>query len=902
LHLHQQKMVGLFLLYTLVFNSCTMKTKNFPLPSQADQVRLPANDPIDAPYKPRDFLQAKIYDYKGALKVPPLRWFAFWYIKRKIKKFLKGIPLDKTVRQRVLKKVKSKDFVAQYIPFLLAMKDMYTAKDTATKKNFNNYMLKKYPRPDVIPGLNHTLFDYQKLRQKEVKSAKGNKDSGISEKFMAKIITLVDSIILADPDFKLGVAPYIKDEVVARTVPLVKDLLEMAMVDFDIKEDYIEIAQGIVDTPHRLEALTVSLIEVLMRYLYKNYQMFARKHDRRQQLEKWMLNELKKREGSKLWEYVEEAVYKRRYGIHIVVDGLQGQLIHSLVGSDPKDPFFAKIIKDHTEKESYRPQNLTVKETSFQQMEFLNFLYARDRVYKNPLYLPFFKSIYRNWGNSIVQNGISTTPTISVRNIPIAMTGAAVAGDGGTHLPNFHYVDREADRALYFFGNDALKFDQIAEKNNMQTLFQRLPHLNSMSCNSMYGAGSGIEFDAFVNIAAGEGIRDFGEVLCLAELERRLEIEKKAIKLRKRLLSYKKKIQKYYENPPRIRFISNPLRKARKIIKKLAEIENDGLPSYLLLYNPWPDHFAHFEGPFSDEIISPTGELNRLDFWLGRITKVYKQAGVYNRTMFGMAGDHGLAPIYFLLNPEVVIFDKLKRQGFEFKIKKISSDEGEGPKLNHPTKPMTLKNLDVVVASTAGGNYMLDFFLDQGANWKRQPILKELKNLRLLNGQRLNIVDKIVTSLEDTLKYLVVREEKCDQQSADILLFALNKNGKKVHAKVKRRGNKVFYAYDEVDLLDVKSISPFAPFPSDSMAIYQGLLEECLENALEDHPQSWCNEKDWRPLLVSRTFLEERMINSSPVASSNSFICRLTADWAICNAAAAFEKLECSAVSKKAFK
>jgi len=32
------------------------------------------------------------------------------------------------------------------------------------------------------------------------------------------------------------------------------------------------------------------------------------------------------------------------------------------------------------------------------------------------------------------------------------------------------------------------------------------------------------------------------------------------------------------------------------------------------------------------------------------------------------------------------------------------------------------------------------------------------------------------------------------------------------------------------------------------MAIYQGLLEECLENALEDHPQSWCNEKEWRYL------------------------------------------------------
>ena len=39
-------------------------------------------------------------------------------------------------------------------------------------------------------------------------------------------------------------------------------------------------------------------------------------------------------------------------------------------------------------------------------------------------------------------------------------------------------------------------------------------------------------------------------------------------------------------------------------IREIARLEQRTLPELFVAYNPWPDHFAHFEGPFADEIIS----------------------------------------------------------------------------------------------------------------------------------------------------------------------------------------------------------------------------------------------------------------------------------------------------------
>lgn len=73
-----------------------------------------------------------------------------------------------------------------------------------------------------------------------------------------------------------------------------------------------------------------------------------------------------------------------------------------------------------------------------------------EKGYQDPNYLPFFSQLYQKYEKSIVNVGISSTPTISVRNLPIIKTGAKVSGKGGTGIPNFHFVDRQDDRAYYF--------------------------------------------------------------------------------------------------------------------------------------------------------------------------------------------------------------------------------------------------------------------------------------------------------------------------------------------------------------------------------------------------------------------------------------------------------------------
>ncbi len=49
-----------------------------------------------------------------------------------------------------------------------------------------------------------------------------------------------------------------------------------------------------------------------------------------------------------------------------------------------------------------------------------------------------------------------------------------------------------------------------------------------------------------------------------------------------------------------------------------------------------------------------------------------------------MAGDHGLSPVFYYINPEVEVLEKLQSDlGKQLIVKKISSDEGEGHKLTH---------------------------------------------------------------------------------------------------------------------------------------------------------------------------------------------------------------------------
>ncbi|MCB0385043.1 MAG: alkaline phosphatase family protein, partial [Bdellovibrionales bacterium] len=466
--------------------------------------------------------------------------------------------------------------------------------------------------------------------------------------------------------------------------------------------------------------------------------------------------------------------------------------------------------------------------------------------YSNPFYLPFFILIYQENSQTIAEMGISTTPTISVRNLPIVKTGAEVAGVGGTGIPNFHFVDREKDRAYYFFGNDALLLDELTAEKGMRSMFERLSRTTTMNCFAQYDWFSQASYDGLMNLGLGEAIRDFGEVLCLRDLTTRAKMEKdirvKQQELLNALEAYRKargfEVWVYY-----------PVgRQIESAIKTLAKIHDQGLPQYLLYYLPWPDHFAHFVGPFSDEILSPTGELNRLDYWLGRIEKLYQEAGLKERSLFGMAGDHGLAPIFYQLNPEIEVLAQFeKEQGRELVIEKISSDEGEGPKINHAIDPESMKKKDIVIASTAGGNFMMDFFSHASdEEWRQQPLYNDLIHWTPLSGGApIDMIHELTSRLSETLEYLVVREQPSDESGAFVRLVG-SRSGKRFDEFIMRKADHIYYRESQGRLLGMNRVSRFRK--GASAQELDRLRRKCMIEPLPDQVNTWCAESEWRQL------------------------------------------------------
>ena len=833
--------VSRVLVTSIFLQSCSFSPTVSQLDRGPSSIQHSHHDPIgfqEFPYTPP---KTRVYKYKGLLKAPPLRYIAEKVVESGLALWIKKLPLDQEVEKRVLSRLHSDQFSKDLVPFLLAMKDLYITGKKLKKNNFHQYIVKAIPDKDSIPGLEHSMFKYdEKKSAKESKEdtdedgANEDKDKSSTSNMIALVITIFDAIILQDPNFTLKVPPKRTGELIGKTAPHIKKLLDHFLAGMEVGSPTFEAVHAIASEPARVLAVTASLVDALHLFAYKHYQMFAHQFAHKEKLKVWFKTKLENNE-EEVVNYLRESQDSKKYGVHIMVDGLQGALMESLALGDPNSPFLSKVYSDFKNRENFRPKTIPHNTLPDVSTKFFEHIMKKGSPLNNSSYLPFFRKLYTERVNGIAKQGISTTPTISIRNIPIIQTGATAAGKGGTGLPNFHFVNREEDRAYYFFGNDAILLDQLTREAGMKTIPERLPNLNTLNCMATYDAGSDWSIDPLFNLALGEGARDFGEILCLGELENRVRNEVKARELRQKYLSL---VERGKDRE----------RKKEKLLEKLAELENETIPEYLAFYSPWTDHFSHFKGPYSDEIIGPTGEINRLDYWLSRIEAVYKKAGIYDRTLFAMAGDHGLSPVRYLLNPENVVFGELKKLGYEMKINKISSDEGEGPKLSDHVHPPSQRGYDVIIASTAGGNYMLDFFVGQGEDFKRQPVYSELTNYKLFSGKSLNMIDETLNRLAETLDYLVVRESPSNTERGSVRVMT-KRTGPLSEALIIREGEHIFYE-SSTDLLEINKMNPYAArkFRSLDEQDKNQLRQKCLIEAKKDNIATWCTEEEWRNL------------------------------------------------------
>ncbi|GMR18451.1 MAG: alkaline phosphatase family protein [Gammaproteobacteria bacterium] len=829
-----------------------------------------------------------IYDTsKWVLRVPYKLAFPL-LARMKLKSMVENLSLQREVHKRVIARIESKGLIDEIIPFLSAVKDLYIPTGRfKSNENFDTYLRKQFKPTSTIPGIEHTMFQW-KTKNENPETSRG---FGLNDYLVSQLVYLYDAVYLQgkDPKAKLGNRLACEQEktdadfsiLVDRAMPITKNILEYVAGLLPDGHEYKDVIIKTAREHHRLQTITVSLVEFIDQQVCKHYRMFATSIFRQDQLRKWLRSKLKQeRKGNgsgELWTYLNYANDHRRYAMHVVVDGLQGHLIEALATGNGKNTFIKKIMHDQRNAKKFAPNGQTSKTIAEVLKEegkppHLNHDFIKHFAklgFTNDHYLPFFRDLYKDQTNGIVITGISTTPTISVRNLPIAMTGAPVAGMGATGLPNFHFVDRSfvyagdhRGRPYYFFGNDALQLQELTRKAGMKTLFERLSQLTSFNCDGQFDRGANNSVDGFVNLAVGETIRDFGDVICVSELERRAANEKILRKKRESLLDLRKimtaqhQFWEWYDlwGKRSARVL------AERLIDEIAELEQDAFPEYLLYYSPWPDHFAHFKGPFSDEILSPSGELNRLDYWLRRYTEIYKKAGIYKHTLFGMAGDHGLTPVYHFLNPELVVFGEMRKRGVDFKVIKISSDEGEGPKLNSRLDPPSMKGIDAVVASTAGGNYMLDLFLDQGDGFTKQPLYHDLLAVKPLKYQKraafkpVNLIAEIYTRLSQSLDYLVVREKACDVKGGVVRIIG-NRYGKRVDGLIERRERRIFYKITGADLLETNRLLSYGRLTENEKQQHATLYRQCHSRksgsktgAVYNDSATWCTERGWRTL------------------------------------------------------
>ncbi len=804
-----------------------------------------------------EFWLGEIYDVaRWSLRVP---WkLAFPYLVRlKLDPWVDGLPLEPDVRERVRASVHAREFVGEVLPFLTAVRETYSAPADAEKQTFDAEFRSHFSAADGIPGVEHSMFAWTPPAQTSPPVA-------LDDEVAASLVAIYDALYLRDrgPDTPLGERLDCELEpgevrlrvLLARVEPLVRRLLEAAASRLDPGGEYEPALRAVLREPDRLEAISVSLIDFVGQQVCKHYRAFATRIFREDQLRQWLESELDKPGGGELWNFLAWANERRRYAVHVIVDGLQGHLMEALAAGDPRDPFLQQILGEHRDAASRAPRGEHSSPASPQTIRFLERL-AKEGFH-HPNYLPFFRRLYAD-PVGIVRAGVSTTPTISVRNIPIVQTGAPVAGHGSTGIPNFHFVDRrvrEQGRAYYFYGNDAVLLEALAHAAGMRTLPERLPRLSSYVCAAPYDRSAHHTLDAFLNLGVGERLRDFAELRCLPDLERRAQNERRLHALRADLLARRPALDEHLPWWAGWRRLgrSGEHGLARRSIAEIAELEQETIPEYLSYYSPWPDHFAHFKGPFSDEIIAPSGELARLDHWLGRLDAAYRAAGVADRTLFGMAGDHGLTPVFHLLNPEVEVFDRMRASGVDLRVVKISSDEGEGPKLSNRLNPPSMRGIDAVVASTAGGNYMIDLFSDQAAGWSRQPLYAEVRAIQPIGGGKpVDVVHELVTRLPESLDYLVVREAPCDPAGGVVRLVA-TRGGKRADAWIERRGERIHYRWHGADLLETGRLTPYETLRSEDRAVHSALLKRCLADARPGEPASWCTESEWR-LLTSWT-------------------------------------------------
>ncbi|HET6881432.1 MAG TPA: alkaline phosphatase family protein [Pirellulales bacterium] len=544
------------------------------------------------------------------------------------------------------------------------------------------------------------------------------------------------------------------------------------------KSEYVAALEEILRDDERLSDF-VEFFADFIRDLADNWlQSFVARAERQRRRSEWVERSIARGRNYAIADYAQSQL-DRRLAVHIAVDGLQGKLLEGLAQLSGEEPdgagarYVQSLVERHRQPEM-SPAAYDEGERAPLPPLGADLIELAENPAKRPDFLENFKrEVFAPTAQAVIVNVATVdTPTISVRNLPIIYSGHGVAGPFGTGIPNFSYLDRRSGRGWYFWGSDVLDFRRIfanreqeiphsqprPDSHGARTLFERLWRRNTMSAMPSVDTGALEKISAEVGTAVGEVQRNFIEKAIVLRLRRRAKVEADLNDRRRWLVEHRNVNDSFLGE---LIFRPLTLKTFREHARYVAEHEDEGLPDYLLWYNPWPDHFAHGKGPYSDAIVGRKGEYDRLDWFFGQVIEQYRP--YLDRTLVGVVSDHGLIYTPRLVSTEKLLFDAMRSDGVKIKVQKLTQDEGGLPAIHGRDRLKPTRPYDAVIGSTAGGSYVIDLFELAGLQgddeaWQRHPDYHQLRKHRLLSGQTIDFVEQLQVRLRGVMDVALVRE------------------------------------------------------------------------------------------------------------------------------------------------
>ncbi len=815
--------------------------------------------------------------------------------------FVRACDLPSDVESRLLGLVRGETFEEVTVPFVFFAYELYGAPAQAQLSAVGDlaYAEAIEPQPDGEDRLGLSTLVRQSLGLR---------------KHVSRGLRLFDALFLQAKPGTIERALPPRDRYDDATYKHIQQLVHEAAEDFLVPVDgaldqeteeneYQEILEELLNDEEKLGEFVEFFTDFIGQQSDDWLESFVQRQHRKQARLDWMQDRINRNRYYEIADYARDRS-ARKMVVHVVVDGLQGKLLEGLVQlssgetEGPGARYLAELVRLHQsgtmDPSRYGPD--TKPPLGQDIVELV------QKAPNRPDYLENFKKYVFASEAPAVTIAVATvdTPSISVRNLPIIKTGHGVAGPFGTGIPNFSYLDRQSGRGWYFWGSDVLHMRRIVgnhedeilygkkrpEGPGARTLFERLWRYNTVSSMATVDTAALERIAAEVGMPIGEVQRNYIEKVLFLGLRRRARMELELNERRRWLQDHRGLSYSFLGS---LTYDSVDLKTFHDYARFLAEHEDEGLPDYLLWYNPWPDHFAHSEGPYSDAIVGFEGEYDRLDFYLGRLIEVYEsvetadgRANYADRTLFGLVSDHGLVYAPRLVSTDQLLFNAMRAEGIRISYQKLTHDEGGLPAIHGRRNIKSTRPLDAVVGSTAGGSYIIDLFDIKGlqgddAAWQRHPGYHALRSHRLLSGQTIDWIDQIKSRLKDTMDLALIREygpgadERWPAEIESVVrIITPNRGEARVH-RIRKRDDKadqtVLYRYEvlgERDPLDlVTSVREYL-IPPDGRSVKQvrEAIRECMEAA------EGCEDHRWQGLL-STTLRPDVVYQFSHLYDSN---------------------------------